>query len=82
MKPGDYINSGNSDDLWTVLCPFPRHNTFLLMQGAFQLSRQERWFWSLVVRLPDTTCLHVADMLEVRVARVFDPQKWTKYAGA
>lgn len=79
LKPGDYVHDGNPDDLWTVVCPFPRHNTLFLMKGAFQLSRQERWFWSLVVRLSDTACLYVADMLEVRVARVFDPKKWTKH---
>ncbi len=78
LKPGDFVYSSTPEDLWTVVCPFPRHDTILLIQGRYLIARWVKWFWSLVVRFPDTTCLAVADTLDIRVARIIDPQKWTK----
>jgi hypothetical protein len=82
LKPGDCVYSGSPDDVWTVVCPFPRHDSFLLMEGKCWVPTPERWFWSLAVRLPDIVCLAAADWLKTRVKRIFDPQKWVKYVGA
>ncbi len=81
LKTGDYVHDGNANQPWTVICPFPRHDTFLLVREKCRITVPKKWFWSVVVRLPDRACLAVADMLEIRIGRIFDPQKWAVEVG-
>ncbi|MBI3274136.1 MAG: hypothetical protein HYZ69_03250 [Candidatus Colwellbacteria bacterium] len=80
LKVGDFIFSGCDNDVWTIASPFPRHKTFILLQGRWHFKLGGKIFWSVVARLPDKMCLEIADCLEVRIARVFNPAKWTKIA--
>lgn len=79
LKPGDIVyNPGQENELWTVASYFPRHDTFLLLYGRHILTKWGKFFWRFIVRLSDETCLGVADYMDLRIARIFDTQKWEK----
>ena len=79
LRLGDIVYTPPmKDEPWTVTAYYPRHETFLLLSGRHKLTRRIRRLRSIVVRLPDRFILEIADQMDVRICRVFDPQKWEK----
>ncbi|MDP3697767.1 MAG: hypothetical protein Q8R55_07210 [Candidatus Taylorbacteria bacterium] len=79
LEPGDIVyNSGREDESWTVVAPYLRHETFLLAYGRHELTSQTRRLWLIMAMLPDRLCLELADYMDIRVGRIFDPLKWEK----
>ncbi len=79
LEPGDIVyNSGQKDDPWTVVSFFSRHDTFLLVQGRHEVSERTRRFWWIMTLLPDKLILDLAEHMDLRIGRIFDPQKWDK----
>lgn len=79
LEPGDIVyNLGREDEPWTVVAPYLRHETFLLAYGRHELTARTRRLWFVMTMLPDKLCLELADCMDIRVGRIFDPLKWEK----
>lgn len=79
LKPGEVIfNTEYRDEPWTVVAPFKRYDTFLIVKGREEVSERTARLWLILTILPDRLILDLAEHMNLRVRRIFNPQKWEK----
>ncbi len=79
LVAGDIIyNPDEENEPWTVAAYSMRHKTFLLLCGRHELSLAEKGRWLVMAMLPDELCLALADSMNFKVARIFNPAKWER----